>query len=253
MVEKIWDSHFHLSENEKTIPEGINGILCTLRPSEYLSLGKLREGIYPFLGLHPWWADYSLLQEIKNIILHKDRKRIYGLGEIGLDRRRGPDIEIQRKVLETLLSIAVEMNLPVNIHCVRAFSDLLSIVKEFPVSRIVIHSFSGSLFYLEKFLEMDNCFISLSPYLLNHVDRLSEILRLLPLDRVLIETDFPYQTKRIEAWWDLLELVSQIKGCSVGSLLEKVKENLLNVVGRDGYPVQNSSFTKGTGKEVPGG
>ena len=238
-MEEVWDSHFHfsLSRNGNPTLVEVNGILCTVSVTECLSIlnmdREFKGDIYLFLGAHPWYVEGLDIGKIREV-LERYRNSIFGLGEIGLDKRRGPNIKEQLAVLEQLFSMASQLALPVNLHCVRAFSDMLSLLRDFSIPRVVVHSFSGSLFYLEKFLSEKNCFISLSPFFLKRVDRLRELLSLLPLDRLLIETDYPYQAKDLKVWLDLLRLVARVKNYPEQDLLRLIKRNLLIVVGRYG-------------------
>ncbi len=246
-MQEIWDSHFHLASDGDLDFVDINGILCTLSANECLSVidvdRRFTTNVYLFLGAHPWYVEELDVGKVKEM-LRKYRDRIFGLGEIGLDKRRGPDMKVQLNILEQLFSIASQLDLSVNLHCVRAFSDMLSLIRDFSVPWIIIHSFSGSLFYLEKFLAQENCFISLSPFLLKKVDKLRELLYLIPLNRLLIETDYPYQCKDIRVWLDLMKFIATIKNCSESDLLIQVRRNLLVAVGEYGASESNQSFTK---------
>ena len=151
--------------------------------------------IYPAFGLHPMYADFSkaeLLPELGHYLL-----RAVAVGEIGLDYA-SPSIsrEIQQEVFRTQVRLAVSLKLPVMIHCRGAFRDLLDILGEEHVQRVggVMHAFSGSPEVAGECLRL-GLFISVAGTVTykNAVKPL-EVVRSVPLDRLLLETDAPDMT-----------------------------------------------------------
>ena len=85
---------------------------------------------------HPWDAAEPL--QIP------DLTEIAAIGEIGLDKVKGPDFEIQLRRFEELLQLAEKAQKSVVIHCVRAWDELLEFRKRFPAQNWLIHGFRGS-------------------------------------------------------------------------------------------------------------
>ncbi|MBS1370264.1 MAG: hypothetical protein HPZ91_09955 [Lentisphaeria bacterium] len=141
---------------------------------------------YPLtsLELHPWKlpeAYEPLTPEFKAALEHAA-----ALGEIGLDRLRGPSPAVQQAYLDELLALAGAMQKPVVIHCVRATAELLAALKRHPRLSVLLHGFRGKPEQLEM-LRRHGLFVSLGPKALNGA--LLEHLRLSGLDRIGFETD----------------------------------------------------------------
>ena len=82
------------------------------------------------------------------------------IGEIGLDRLKGPSLAVQKKYLDYLLETAATLCKPVVIHCVRCESEMMSALKGFPCN-VLIHGFNGGARQLEKYLK-SGFFVSFS-------------------------------------------------------------------------------------------
>ena len=95
-------------------------------------------------GLHPWNADRfspELLDKLRQML---GRPGCLGLGEAGLDAMRGPAIDLQTAVFEAQARLAIEMELPMVIHCVRAHEPLIALYRRLrPARPWIIHGFRG--------------------------------------------------------------------------------------------------------------
>lgn len=170
------DIHTHIGEVRA------DAILC-VDPTERECLptgeGKLSAGI------HPWnadKADQNVWTTLKNWL---NDKRIVAIGEVGIDRLRGPQIEIQTDVFERQAELAVEYKLPLIIHCVRAFDILLRIHQHTPAfadSQWIVHGFRGKPELAKQLL---NCGIDLSFGQLYNI----ESFNITPIERRYRETD----------------------------------------------------------------
>ena len=98
------------------------------------------DGVFNSLELHPWHLPErfappeGLAEQLRNFD---------ALGEIGLDRLRGPRLPVQREFLRAYLSLARELDLPVVLHVVRCFPEVMAMLKTCPL-RVMIHGFRGS-------------------------------------------------------------------------------------------------------------
>ena len=112
-----------------------------------------------------------------------------GIGEVGLDYHyEGYDREAQIRLLEEMLQLAVEHDLPVSFHAREAFSDFFPVVMNFPGVRGVVHSFTDSKKVLRRILEETEFYVGV-----NGLATYST-LPLPPLERILLETDAPFLT-----------------------------------------------------------
>ncbi len=120
--------------------------------------------------------------------------RVVALGETGLDRYWDfTPIDLQRDFLRRHLRLAAEHELPVIIHCREAEADLLPIVRETPVQG-VLHAFSGDAAFAEECLALGLyiSFAGMVTYKNKKFVTLREAAKIVPEDRLLIETDSPY-------------------------------------------------------------
>ena len=116
-----------------------------VRPA-ILSTATITDARYTSWEFHPWTlpVKYSLLPENPEFL-----SRFTALGEIGLDRLRGPELSIQQQFLTGFLQLASDFNKPVIFHCVRAFPELFALLKPFSL-RWAIHGFRGNVELLDQ-------------------------------------------------------------------------------------------------------
>jgi TatD DNase family protein len=148
------------------------------------------EGVLPALGLHPWVAHEPLDPERL-----REELRACGavaVGEIGLDAKiDGADLAQQTRALRAQLAVAVELDLPVLLHCRGAFAELLAVLREFaPALRGVVHAFSRGPDLAEQFLA-SGLAIAFGGAITRPASRARAAAAALPLARVVLETDAP--------------------------------------------------------------
>lgn len=182
------------------------------------------------LGIHPWELDDHLefkifernFQELKK----KFNKNILAVGECGLDRRRKGifSIEIQIKILEWHLDWAMEVNRPIIIHCVRAYSDFLKILKSKKYKgKVLIHDYAGNIETAKMFLSYD-CYFSFGARLLNLHSEVFKVFKYLPIERVFLETD----DKKELTIKEIYLVASNILEIDVKEMEEIMEKNLIN-------------------------
>lgn len=111
------------------------------------------------LEFHPWHLPASF--QMPGEAFFHDLRRADALGEIGLDRLRGPDIAVQIRFLKTLLAAAGEAGKPVVIHAVRCDAELDAALRDFS-GNVLIHGFRGSERRLLEHLAFGR-FVSIAP------------------------------------------------------------------------------------------
>ncbi|NTW46413.1 MAG: TatD family hydrolase [Candidatus Moranbacteria bacterium] len=124
--------------------------------------------------------------------------RTVAIGEVGLDYHHfeeGDDVEMmkdeQKSVLRGFVRLADEVGKPMIIHCWDAYDDLLSLLDEvMPEKRGIIHSFIGSYKTAKKFLDR-GWMIGING-IATYSDSYDRLIREVPLDRIVVETDCPY-------------------------------------------------------------
>ena len=159
-----------------------------------MRLARQHDNIHVVAGVHPHQAakapkDWErLLREVS------DRERVYAVGETGLDYHYDfAAKETQQKVFCGQLDLATAKQMPVVIHCREAHRDVLDILAEFPdVPRVVFHCFTGTLVEAKEILDA-GYWISLTGVVtFKRSEELRDVARLIPLDRLMVETDAPY-------------------------------------------------------------
>lgn len=153
---------------------------------------------YPFMyaavGFHPSdAADYDDAAEAELRRLAAD-PRVKAIGEIGLDYywEDYPSREVQNVVLRRQMKLAQELNLPVILHDREAHGDCLAAVKEFPGLKGVYHCYSGSLEDAKELIKLGWNLSFTGSITYKNNKKAPDILKWIPTDRFMIETDAPY-------------------------------------------------------------
>jgi TatD DNase family protein len=159
-----------LMAHEGRNPEDIPDIACTY-------------------GIHPWHLSHETYKDLLNRVRNSvSGSNIVAVGEAGFDRLRGATVDLQHKAFNEQISISEEICKPVVIHCVRAWDELLSAHKKLrPAMPWLIHGFRGSI-------ELAGQLLSKGFYLSFWFDFVvrpesSALLKILPADRIFLETD----------------------------------------------------------------
>jgi len=205
-----------------------------------LEIAHSYPGIFAILGFHPHNVkdvearDYSVLMD-----LCKDEK-VKALGEIGLDffRDLSPR-EIQRKRFREQIELARELNLPIVIHDREAHHETLEILRSERAETLggIIHCFSGDARMATACIDMGFCISIPGSITFKNAERYQEIVRNLPLDHLLVETDAPFLTpvpfrgKRNEPGFVryTAEKIAAIKKISLEEVAERTTKNALRV------------------------
>ncbi len=148
---------------------------------------------YPALGLHPEdvKADWQEQLAIVEQAIRANRNELVAIGEIGLDYYWDKTFkDEQQEVLRRQMELAKELDLPVILHNRESTEDILRIAKEVG-GRGVFHCFNGSRETAQQILEMD-FYVGIGGVLTFKNSKLAEKLDVVPLGRVLLETDAPY-------------------------------------------------------------
>lgn len=145
------------------------------------------------LGLHPWYATKENLDALSSLKEAGDMGA-KAIGEIGLDKRvESPAWDLQFEAFRRQLTIAIDLDLPVVVHCRGAFNELIETVKEsgLPNAGGVVHAFSGGVEIAEACMKHGFVF-SMGRFLTyrNSPKRAAVLRRIYP-NHLLLETDSP--------------------------------------------------------------
>lgn len=153
---------------------------------------KYPEGVYSAVGIHP--NDFSKEADFRLIAKMAEDEKVVGIGETGLDYFRTKEKEDQARQIDFFLKhieIAKKVKKPIIIHCREAHSDVVQILKANAegVSG-VIHFFTGNLDDVKKYLDL-GFYVSFAGVVTFTRDY-DEVVKWVPLDRMLVETDAPF-------------------------------------------------------------
>jgi len=247
------DFHCHLDSEEfgKDLKEVINKALenevrYLVCPSiniqsskKVINLANKFKSIIPLAGIHPHETKSlnfnDSLNNLKTLIKNYNFK---GIGEIGLDYFYDSKFKDKQIIFfEKQLAIAEEYNFPVFIHIRNSFEGVYQILKNFKVLA-VWHSFNGSYSEMEKFLTLGGYF-SISGIITfkSKNTKLAEVVKEIPLDKILIETDSPYlapepfRGKRNEPQFVrfIYFKVAEIKKINLEDLIKMVNLNFFQI------------------------
>lgn len=191
------------------------------------------EGCWASVGIHPHDAlqyNENALSRLQQLTL---QPRVVALGEIGLDYYRNlSPADVQQRAFEEQLQLAVQLRLPVVIHCRDAYDHLLEIVSRYPL-RGVLHCFSGDLHHAQRAVEI-GWYLGIGGVVtFKNAHTLREVVQQTPMENLLLETDapylapMPYRGKRNEpAYIPLIaQMVASLKNLPIEELATVTTQN----------------------------
>lgn len=151
-------------------------------------------GLYPCYGLHPAYLAEHRPEHLDALADWLARERPVAIGECGLDYYL-PDLDpdLQAEYFAGQLRLARRHDLPVVIHARHAVDHVIKLVRRFPGVRGVAHSFSGSEDQARRLLDLGILLSFGGPLTYPRATRLRGLIRYLPLDGFMLETDSPDQ------------------------------------------------------------
>jgi len=204
----IIDSHCHL--DYEPLIKNIDQVLLNAKKNDIaklLTIGTSLESsqkvldivnkysnVYGAIGIHPNSTTGNLEKLDGILALKNSNNKIIAFGETGLDYfYKRSEKNDQIFAFEKHIEFSVAKNVPVIIHTREADDDTISIIKKYyKKTNFLIHCFTGTLDFAKKLLDL-NCIISFSGIItFKKSNNLREVVKYVPLERMLIETDSPY-------------------------------------------------------------
>ncbi|MFH1509872.1 MAG: TatD family hydrolase [Candidatus Nealsonbacteria bacterium] len=215
---------------------------------------KYPKGVYATIGLHPIHLETGLVkikddpEEIQFKATEEDfdadkyrelakSKKVIAIGEAGLDYYWKPKTtgrkkefkEKQKNILFKQLDLAKELDLPVILHCRMAHEEMIDSLKEYGKVKGVIHCFTGNLDQAKEYIKI-GLHLGLNGIIFKL--NIDEVIKDIPLDNILVETDCPYLTPpqkdgRNEPLYAkyVLEKIAEIKNIKLEEVINKTTEN----------------------------
>ena len=248
------DAHCHLGsyqfdkDREETVKnmleeqvEGAILICCNIEDYQKALVYKKKQPLFKIAcGIHPQDLEeddsVERLQNFRKFVLKEKPDMI---GEIGLDYYSHPHTkESQLRFFHAQLALAQELGLPVDIHSRKAVKDTQDILKQYRV-KIIMHSFSGSVETAREYLKA-GCYLSFgASVLFPNAKRPEEVVRAVPVERMLLETDAPYQSPVKDHRHEPADVVniyrrvSEIKNIPLPELEAIIEKNYKEVFGEE--------------------
>ncbi len=204
------DSHCHLNfiDDNLSMAELVNeavlaGVHTIINPgtsvatsADSIELADQFESVFAVVGIHPHDARHVTGDTVGKLKQMASHHKVVGIGEIGLDFYRDLSPRpVQRKVLESLLELAVDLQMPVVVHTRDAFDDTIEIIREYApdLKGGVFHCFPGDIDQAWTVIDLGFS-ISIGGQTTFKNSKMAEVAREAPLEKILLETDAPYLT-----------------------------------------------------------
>ncbi|WP_366923400.1 TatD family hydrolase [Metallumcola ferriviriculae] len=254
----LFDSHAHLGDKrfQSDLEEVIsrakeNGVTRILNVGYDLEasrtsvqLAEKYDNIYAAVGIHPHDADSVTQETLAQLRDLAKREKVLALGEMGLDYYRNLSPKnVQQQVFSQQINLAKELKMPIIVHDRDAHQDTIDMLKKEGADQVggILHCFSGSWQMAKQCLEL-GFYISLAgPVTFKNAHRPQEIAKMVPVNRLLVETDCPYlapepkRGKRNEPGYVcyIAEKIAEIKHISLAELAFITYNNTNTILGLD--------------------
>ncbi|MFS0673849.1 TatD family hydrolase [Ornithinibacillus sp. 179-J 7C1 HS] len=252
----LFDTHVHLNATQfledrdqvikRAFDTGVNHMVVVGFDRETIPLAieiaEQHETIYAAVGWHPVDAIDMTNEDLAWIEELSQHPKVVAIGEMGLDYHwdKSPK-DIQKEVFRKQIQLAKKVNMPIIIHNREATEDIIEILKEENAKEVggIMHCYNDSVDYVQTCLDM-NFYISLGgPVTFKNAPMPKEVASVVPIDRLLIETDAPYlaphpnRGKRNEPAFVKLvaEKIAEIRQISYEEICEKTTKNAFEVFG----------------------
>jgi len=252
------DSHAHLDfprfneDREEVIKrakkEGVEYIVnvgADIKSSRRgLELSLYNENIFSTVGIHPHEADTVDEKAIKILTDLAKTDKVVAIGEIGLDYYYdNSPRELQKRAFRLQMRLAQKLSLPIVIHTREADDDTLKLMKEENAEKNggIVHCFASNLDMARASIEMGFYLGFGGLITFNNASKLRKVLKELPLERIVLETDAPYLTpvpyrgKRNEPAYIkyVAKKIAEIKKISLKELAKISNKNTIDLYNLD--------------------
>ena len=237
------DTHIHLQDftafepktlMQKLLENQIDKCICvSSQPEDWPKVSSWADNfsaaVVPAFAVHPWythnlptnWAD-----NLENLLKTYPHALI---GECGFDTLKNQDISAQQQVFDIHINLAHTYRRTLLIHAVKAQSLLEHYWQKLP-QKFVIHSFNGSLELLKQIVKAGG-YAAFNPKIFKNKQSVA-ILQYIPDDRILLESDAPYQSS-FENLARLCEKIGEIRNKSLEEMSSLIYANSMEIMHND--------------------
>jgi len=230
----ICDAHNHFSQcQDKSFP--VEKYFCcqSFKTQEEFESGSFSSNVINCFGIHPWDADVNKVPYVEKLL--KDKK-INCVGEIGIDFAKEEykiNADKQIECFEKQIDIAIKYNVPVVLHVLKGIDVIHKFsgkLKKLP--SVIFHSYTGNLSEAEHILNKGiNAYFSFGKSLIAGRNSVIDCVSGIELNRILIETDAPFQKlpgeeyTKLEDILNVYEKISRMRNIEINDLCETVYTN----------------------------
>ncbi|MDO4912690.1 MAG: TatD family hydrolase [Lactobacillus sp.] len=247
---RLIDNHTHLNDTpfrereqfyiDRAHALGVEKMICVGQDPDYnqraIDLAHRFPEVYAMVGYAPEVAD---LYDEKLLTEQLQDDRVVALGEVGLDYYWDEKPrELQKAIFKKQVDLAHKLQMPVDIHTRDAFEDCYDILKKCDLQYgAILHSYNDGPEMTEKFLNLDINFSFSGVASFTKAKEVHESVKMVPLDRLLVETDAPYLTpkpyrgKQNEPGYVhyVAKAVAELKDLSLEEVAEATYQNTMKV------------------------
>jgi TatD DNase family protein len=176
---------------------------------------------YYSVGFHPYNVGRTDEQEtLEKVRLALEHPRVLAVGEIGLDKSIAAPMADQQRIFEKQMEMAESARLPVVLHVVRAFNEMVEFMTTHqPVVPMIIHGYNGSPQMAEQLVKA-GFLISFGEAISGEHSKIIEALQRVPIENLFLETDEGDMDIR-----EIYQFAATVKGVSVDHLRVQIYEN----------------------------
>lgn len=235
----FFDTHIHLQDmpaatNDMLESCGVKKCICvSAQESDWSAVSRLSrqmpEQIIPAFGIHPWYAESIGTGWADRLAQYLEMYPEALIGECGLDRLKNKNFKKQQQVFDIQINLSFEYGRALLLHAVKAWEWLEEYWHKLP-PKFVFHSFNGRPDHLKKIMKYGG-YVAVNQSILKNKTA-TEILKTVPLNRLLLETDAPYQSCP-EDLPDLCRTIAQIRDIDTQTLSRVLYDNAMEMIKND--------------------
>lgn len=172
-------------------------------------------------GIHPWYIEDDFEKQFQLLVKYSSSPACIMIGECGLDKNSDAEEQLQEKVFDLQIKLAIKTEKPLIIHCVKKFTEVKKMLESNTFSLpFIMHGINTNPENSKPFFSIPNAFFSFGAALLHNDSNAEQIFRELPLEKCFLETD----DKEADIKKMYLR-AAEIRNISVEDLAERIEQN----------------------------
>ncbi len=158
--------------------------------NRYEGFEQAVDGITCSLGVHPWYIQADAPEkQLASLRQYAALPNVIAIGECGLDKATDTAWQLQVRVFAAQIALANELNKPLVIHCVRAYEEVLDMLRDSEVAvPVIFHGFNKNIQLAERLVKA-GYYLSFGAGLLKEGSNATYVIQSIPVDHFFLETD----------------------------------------------------------------